>query len=44
MNFIDLAELQKHFQVVLSRAAQADIVPRGFQQYFQDLLRRVAEE
>lgn len=29
-NLIDLAELQKHFQAVLPRAAQADIIPSGF--------------
>jgi hypothetical protein len=43
-NHIDLAELQKHFQAVLPRAAQADIIPSEFQQYFQDLLRRLAKE
>ncbi len=29
---------------VLPRAAQADIIPAEFQQYFQDLLDRLAEE
>lgn len=43
-NLIDLAELQKHFQAVLPRTTQADIIPSEFQQYFQDLLRRLAEE
>ncbi len=43
-NLINLAELQKHFQSILPRAAQADIIPSEFQQYFQDLLRRLAEE
>lgn len=43
-NLIDLAELQRHFQSILPRAAQADIFPSEFQQYFQDLLRRLAEE
>lgn len=43
-NLIDLSELQKHFQAVLPRAAQADIIPSEFQQYFQDLLRRLAKE
>jgi len=43
-NLIDLSELQNHFQAVLPRAAQADIIPSEFQQYFQDLLRRLAEE
>lgn len=39
---IDFSELQKHFQAVLPRAAQADIIPSEFQQYFQDLQRRVS--
>lgn len=43
-NLIDLSELQKHFQAVLPRAAQADIIPSEFQQYFQELLRRLAKE
>ncbi len=43
-NLIDLSELQKHFQAVLPRAVQADIIPSEFQQYFQDLLRRLAAE
>lgn len=43
-NHIDLAELKKHFQSILPRAAQTDIIPSEFQQYFQDLLRRLAEE
>ena len=43
-NFIDLTELQKHFQAILPRAAQADIIPAEFQQYFQDLLRRLADD
>lgn len=43
-NAIDLADLQKHFQAVLPRAAQADIILSEFQQYFQDLLRRLAKE
>jgi hypothetical protein len=43
-NLIDLDELQRHFQSILPRAAQADIIPGEFQQYFQDLLRRLAEE
>ncbi len=43
-NLIDLAELQRLFQSILPRAAQADIIPSEFQQYFQDLLRRLAEE
>lgn len=43
-NFIDLAELQKLFQSILPRARQTDIIPSEFQQYFQDLLRRLAEE
>lgn len=41
---IDLAELQDHFQTILPRAAQVDINPSEFQQYFQDLLRRLAVE
>jgi len=43
-NLIDLTELQKYFQVVLPRVAQADIIPSEFQQYFQDLLLRLAKE
>lgn len=43
-NLIDLTELQRHFQAVLPRATQADIIPSEFQQYFQDLLRRLAKE
>ncbi|MBN1666013.1 MAG: hypothetical protein JW862_02960 [Anaerolineales bacterium] len=43
-NLIDLAELQRHFQAVLPRAAQADIIPSEFQQYFQDLLHRLTEK
>ena len=43
-NLIDLAELRRHFQSVLPRAEQTDIIPSEFQQYFQDLLRRLAEE
>lgn len=43
-NLIDLTELQNYFQVVLPRAAQADIIPSEFQQYFQDLLLRLAKE
>jgi hypothetical protein len=43
-NLIDFAELQTHFQAVLPRAAQADIIPSEFQQYFQDLMRRLVEE
>jgi hypothetical protein len=43
-NLIYLSELQKHFQAVLPRAAQAEIIPGEFQQYYQDLLRRLAEE
>jgi hypothetical protein len=43
-NLIDLTELQKYFQAVLPQAAQADIIPSEFQQYFQDLLRRLAKE
>jgi hypothetical protein len=43
-NLIDLSELQKYFRAVLPRAAQADIIPSEFQQYYQDLLRRLAEE
>jgi hypothetical protein len=42
-NLIDLAELQKRFQAVLPRAAQADIIPNELQQYFQDLMRRLAD-
>jgi hypothetical protein len=43
-NLIEIDELQRHFQAVLPRAAQADIIPSEFQQFFQDLLRRLAEE
>jgi len=43
-NLIDLTELQKHFQAVLPRASQADIIPSEFQQYLQDLLLRLAKE
>jgi hypothetical protein len=43
-DLIDLAELQRHFQTILPRAAQADIVPGEFQQYFHDLLKRLAKE
>ncbi len=43
-NLIDLSELQKHFQAVLPRAVQVDIIPNEFQQYFQDLMRRLAEK
>lgn len=43
-NLIDLTELQRHFQSILPRAAQTDIIPSEFQQYFQDLLCRLAEE
>ncbi len=43
-NLIDLAELQRHFQSVLPRAAQPDIIPSEFQQYFQDLLHRLTQE
>jgi len=43
-NLIDFAELQKHFRTVLPQAAKVDIIPSEFQQYFQDLLRRLAEE
>ncbi len=43
-NLIDLTELQKHFQTVLPQASKVDIIPSEFQQYFQDLLRRLAEE
>jgi hypothetical protein len=42
-NLINLAELQKYFQVVLPRASQADIVLSEFQQYYQDLLLRLAK-
>ncbi len=42
-DLIDLGELQRHFQSVLPRAAQADIIPAEFQQYFQDLLDRLAK-
>ncbi|HYE68991.1 MAG TPA: DUF6036 family nucleotidyltransferase [Anaerovoracaceae bacterium] len=43
-NLIDLNELQGHFQSVLPRAPQADIIPSEFQQYFQDLLHRLNEQ
>jgi len=42
-NFIDLDELKKHFQSILPRAAQKDIISSEFQQYFNDLLRRLAD-
>ncbi len=38
---ITLTELKKNFQAVLPRAASADISPKEFQQYFQDLLIRL---
>jgi hypothetical protein len=43
-DLIDLNELQRHFQAVLPRAAQADIIPSEFQLYYQDLLRRLAKD
>jgi hypothetical protein len=43
-NLIDIDELQKHFRAVLPRAAQADIIPSEFLQYFLDLLRRLADD
>lgn len=43
-NLIDLPELQRHFQTILPRASQADIIPSEFQRYFQDLLRRLTEK
>lgn len=42
--FIHLPELQQHFQTILPRAAQVDIIPSEFQQYFQALLHRLSEE
>jgi hypothetical protein len=43
-NLINITDLERHFQSILPRAAQADIIPSEFKQYFQDLLRRLAEE
>ncbi len=43
-NQINLTELKQYFLAVLPRAAQADIIPSEFQQYFQELLQRLAKE
>ncbi len=44
MNLIDLAELLRYCYAVWPSGAQADIIPSEFQQYFQDLLLRLAKE
>lgn len=38
---IDLSELQRLYQVILPLSPKADIIPQEFEQYFQELLRRL---
>lgn len=38
---IDLPELQRLYQVILPLSPKADIIPQEFEQYFQELLRRL---
>ncbi|MCJ7549814.1 MAG: hypothetical protein MUQ30_09050 [Anaerolineae bacterium] len=39
---IEFDVLECHFQAVLPSAAQADIIPREFREYFDDVRRRIA--
>jgi hypothetical protein len=39
---IAFGELERHFRTVLPRAAQADIIPREFEDYFEEVRRRIA--
>jgi hypothetical protein len=35
-------ELERHFRTILPRAAQADIIPQEFEEYFEEVRRRIA--
>ncbi len=34
-------ELERHFQAIAPRAAQADIIPQEFRKYFEEVRRRI---
>lgn len=38
---IEFAELERHFQTILPRAAKADIDPKEFRGYFEEIRRRI---
>lgn len=41
---IGFEELERYFRAVLPRASQADIIPQEFEDYFEEVRRRVAAE
>jgi hypothetical protein len=41
---IAFAELERYFRAVLPQATQADIIPQEFEDYFEEVRRRVAAE
>ena len=41
---IEFDELEHHFRAVLPRAAKADIIPQEFEDYFEEVRRRIAKE
>lgn len=40
---IEFAELERHFHAVLPDAANADIIPKEFRDYFEEVRRRLQE-
>ena len=41
---IELARLERHFRAVLPRAVQADMIPKEFRGYFDEIERRIPDE
>ncbi len=42
-NLIEFKALERHFHAILPNAPQADIIPSEFQDYFEEIRRRVVE-